>query len=315
MELVGSDRIGPNPPKAVEVVRHARQRHPGADSRAAGLHVEVEPGNAHEPGVDVHEVARRRDTGETGGDRRAERQVIGHSDVGQATGVEPDAGRGRLVEDVVGDHHVARAGGDDDLAVAPRVGADERVVHDRQPVHARAAAVVALDRPAVREVVEDVVPDHEVVALTGILAALVDTVIVVLPVARAGGAPLLTRPEPTDVVHHVPLDGEVPGIGVDADPPTHVVAAHVPHVVDVVRHDIHVVAVVGVDAVPAGAAHFEPFDPDVAAVDLETHGRGVVTAVEHGPPAVRGAEHQPPPRPTAPAHRPDAGAPRIDAGG
>src|SRR5256885_15001032 len=274
MELVGSDRIGANPPKAVEVVRHARQRHPGPDRRAAGLHVEVEPGSAHEPGVDVHEVARRRDTGETGGDRRAEGEVVGYGDVGKAAGVEPDAGRGRLVEDVVGDHHVARAGRDDDLAVAPRVGADERVVHDGQPVHARATAVVALDRPAVREVVEDVVPDDEVVALTGILAALVDTVIVVLPVARAGGTPLLTRPEPTDVVHHVPLDGEIPGIRVDADAPTHVVGANVPHVVDVVRHDIHVVAVVRVDAVPAGAAHFEPFDAGITDVDLRTRGPG-----------------------------------------
>src|SRR2546429_5145658 len=293
MELVGSDRIGPNPPKAVEVVRHARQRHPGADSRAAGLHVEVEPGNAHEPGVDVHEVARRRDTGETGGDRRAERQVIGHSDVGQATGIEPDAGRGRLVEDVVGDHHVARAGGDDDLAVAPRVGTDQRVFHDGQPAPARATAGVALDRPAVREVVEDVVPDHEVVALTGVLAALVDAMIVVLPVARARRAPLLTRPEPPDVVHHVPLDGEVPGVGVDADPPAHVVGAHVPHVVDVVPHDIHVVAVVRVDTVPAGAAYFEPFAPDVAAVDPETPGPGGGAAVAPGPPAVSGGDNQP----------------------
>src|SRR5207302_9374751 len=92
-----------------------------------------------------------------------------------------------------------------------------------------------------------------------------------------------------------------------------VIGADVPHVVDVIRHDIHVVPVVGVDAVPAGVTHLETLDAHVAAVDLDTDGRAAAPSVDDRLPAVRGPEHQPRTRRAEIGRAHDVGAPRIDA--
>src|SRR5207302_990696 len=163
------------------------------------------------------------------------------------------------------------------------------------------------------EVVEHVVADHDVVA-----DAVVDPVIVVLPVAVRLHAPLLARPQAADVVDDVALDGEIIRIGVHAHDPTHAAGADVPDVVDMVLQNVDVVvaggalrAPVGVEAVAVRVADFEALDADVIPVDLEAGGGTVVLPVDRGAPQVRGAEHEPARGRAAAADGHDVGTPGV----
>ena len=233
---------------------------------------------------------------------------MGHRDVVEAGRVEPDCRLAGAVEDVIHDQEVGGRCRDDDLARAPGIGADECVVRDGQPRHDSAVAIVALDRPAVREVVEHVVADDDVVA-----HAVIDAMIVVLPIGVRGRAAFLTRAEPSDVVDEVALDREVARISVDANDAPLRAGAHVPDVVHVILCDHDVVPFLGIDSITTRVADLEPFHPDVATGDFDGGGGCVVATIDHGGPAMRCPEYQPASGRSTPADRHHLRPARIDA--
>src|SRR6266571_1670804 len=165
------------------------------------------------------------------------------------------------------------------------------------------------------EVVEHVVTDHDVVP-----HAVVDAVIVVLPVGVGLDAALLTGPEPPDIVNHVAVDSQVVRVSGHAHDPTGAPGADVADVVEMILHQDDVVvpgdvlpAAVRLHCVAAGVADLEAFHADVVAVDLEPGGRAVVLTVHDHRPAVRGPEYEPGGRGTAAGDRHDVGTTGVDA--